>query len=113
MKRDAFLEPPDLLAHKLILHGCLADDRRQPGDFVILRTALTCLEGVLRSRQEAVALFGQPVRRNAEVAGDGLQALSADEPLDSGRLPLRRLSAAPAPSAHADGAGAAAARKVF
>ena len=94
MKRDAFLEPSDLLAEKLVLHGCLADDRRQPGDFVILLAALARLEGVLRSRQEAVAPLGQPVRRNAEVGGDGVQALSADEPLDGGRLPLRRLSAA-------------------
>ena len=90
MKRDAFLEPPDLLAEKLVLHGYLADDRRQPGVLVILRTALARLEGALRPRQEAVAPFGQPVRRNADVAGDGLQALAADEQLDGGGLALHR-----------------------
>ena len=102
MKRDAFLEPPDLPAEKLDLHGLLPDDCRQTGVLVILRTALARLEGVLRPRQEAVAPFGQPVRRNADVAGDGLQALSADEPLDGGRLLLRRKPAlAPEPLPHA------------
>ena len=90
MKRDTVLRPPDLLAEKLVLHGCLADDRRQPGDFIILRAALACLEGTFRPRQEAVASFGQPVRRNADVAGDGFQTLSADEPLDGGGLARHR-----------------------
>ena len=38
------------------------------------------------------------MRWNAEVPGDSLQALSADEPLDGGRLPLRRK---PEPPPHA------------
>ena len=69
MKTDLVLKPPALLPEKPVLHGCLPDDRREPGDLVILRAALTCHEGDLRHRQEAVAPFGQPVRRNAEVTG--------------------------------------------
>ena len=88
IKRDAVLEPPDLLAEKRVLQGCLAGDCRQPGALVILRAALARREGFFRSGQEAVAPLGQPVRRNADVAGDGFQALSADEPLDCGGLAL-------------------------
>ena len=55
---------------------------------------LACREGAFRSGQEGGALLGQPVRGNAEVSGDGIEALSVDEPLDDGRLARCRFSAA-------------------
>ena len=72
------------------------------------QATLALNESALSHRAEAVTPLGQPVRRNADVAGDGLQALSADEPLDGGRLLLRRKPAlAPAFG------GSGPARKVF
>lgn len=51
MKRDAVLEPPNLLPEGHVLRGGLPDDCRQPGALVILRTSLACREGVFRSGQ--------------------------------------------------------------
>ena len=55
-----------------------------------LRATLALNKSTLSCAEEGVAPRRQPVRGNAEVPGDGLQALSADEPLDGGRLALRR-----------------------
>ena len=89
MKRDLVLKSPDFLPEKFVLHSWLLDDRRQPGSLVILRAILACPEGALRSRQEVVSPFGDHVRWNAEVPGDSLQSLSADEPSDGGGVGLQ------------------------
>ena len=60
------------------------------------RATLALNEIALRSGAEAITPLGQPVCGNAEIPGDGFEALSADEPLESGRLALHRFLAAPA-----------------
>lgn len=60
------------------------------------RATLALNESALSSGAEAVTPLGQPVCGNAEILGEGFEALSTDEPLESGRLALHRFSAAPA-----------------
>ena len=75
-----------------------------------LRATIPLIEIILRSTEGVVAPLGQPVCENAQIAGDGLQALSADEPLDGGDLALRRK---PALAPVFGGSGPVGARKIF
>ena len=73
-----------------------------------LRVTLPLIEITLRSTEGVAAPLGQPVCENAQIAGDGLQPLSADEPLEGGGLALRRK---PAPAPVFGGSGPVGARR--